>query len=157
MDKMSGNALKRARISKGITQEKAAEMSGYSVDAIRLWEAGTRRASVEVLDTLALCYETPWMAGIYLRELSSGSVAQTFPEFQPGIPLPQAVIALLDKIGEFTDRRSDRRLIALAADGVIDESERVEFSEILEALSEICEAAMELKFAKGNIGEGEPK
>ena len=44
MDKTSENVLKRARKSKGITQEKAAEMSGYSVDAIQAWEAGTRRA-----------------------------------------------------------------------------------------------------------------
>ena len=35
MDNLSVNALRRARNSRGITQEKAAEMSGYSVDAIQ--------------------------------------------------------------------------------------------------------------------------
>jgi len=148
MDKMSVNALKRARNSKGITQERAAEMSGYSVDAIQAWEAGTRRASVEVLDTLALCYDAPWLAGMYLRELSRGSVAQIFPDFQPGVPLPQAVVALLDKVNHFSDRHSDRRLIALAADGQIDDTERAEYDAIMEDLHAICEAAMALKFAK---------
>lgn len=149
MDKMSGNALRRARLSRGITQEKAAEMSGYSVDAIQAWEAGTRRASVEVLDLLAICYEAPWMAGMYLRELSAGSVAETFPAIRPGVPLPQAVAAVLDKVLTFTERHSDRRLIAMAADGVIDDQERTEYDAILEDLQAICQAAMELKFSEG--------
>lgn len=148
MDKMSVNALKRARHSKGITQEKAAEMSGYSVDAIQAWEGGSRRASVEVLDTLAVCYEAPWLAGMYLRELSQGSISQTFPDFQPGVPLPQAVVSLLDRVCHFTDRHADRRLIALAADGQIDELERAEFDAIISDLQGICEAAMELQFSK---------
>ena len=148
MDKNQTNAIKRARKSAGITQEKAAEMSGYSVDAIQAWEAGTRRASVEVLDTLAVCYEAPWLAGMYLRELSQGSVAATFPEFQPGVPLPQAVVTLLDKMGRFAEGRSDRRLIAMSADGCIDDQERAEFDQIMEELHAICEAAMELKFSR---------
>lgn len=152
MDKMSGNALKRARNSRGIPQEKAAEMSGYSVDAIQAWEAGTRRASVEVLDLLAICYEAPWLAGMYLRELSTGSVAETFPAFRPGVPLPQAVAAVLDKVLTFTERHSDRRLIAMAADGVIDDQERAEYDAILDDLQAICQAAMELKFSEGRDG-----
>ena len=148
MDKMSVNALKRARNSKGITQEKAAEMSGYSVDAIQSWESGRTRASVEVLDMLALCYDTPWLSQMYLREISRGSLAATMPEFQPGVPLPQAVMGLLDKVMIFTERHGDRRLIALAADGQIDAQERQEYDAIMEDLQAICQAAMELKFAK---------
>lgn len=149
MDKMSENALKRARRNKGITQEKAAEMSGYSVDAIQAWEAGTRRASVEVLDTLAVCYDAPWLAGMYLREQSRGSIHATMPEFEPGRPLPVAVMGLLDRIMTFSEQHRDRRLITLAADGQIDSSEREEYDKIMEDLQEICKAAMELKFAKG--------
>lgn len=148
MDKMSGNALKRARHSRGITQEKAAEMSGYSVDAIQAWEAGTRRASVEVLDTLAMCYDAPWLAGMYLRELSKGSVAESFPSFEPGVPLPQAVVALLDKVCKFQEGHADHRLISMAADGQIDAQERAEFDSIMEDLQAICEAAMALKFSR---------
>lgn len=35
MDRIAVNALQRARNSKGVTQEKLAEMSGYSVDSIQ--------------------------------------------------------------------------------------------------------------------------
>lgn len=152
MDNMSVNALRRARKSAGITQEKAAEMSGYSVDAIQAWEAGSRRASVEVLDTLALCYETPWLAGMYLRELSRGSVAATFPAVEPGKPMAEAVLALLEKVMTFTDNKAARRLVTLAADGQIDDTERQEYDAIMADLEEICQAAMELKFAKEKEG-----
>lgn len=148
MDKTSENVLKRARKSKGITQEKAAEMSGYSVDAIQAWEAGTRRASVEVLDMLALCYDAPWMAAMYLRELSQGSIGQMVPDVSPGRPLAEATMALLDKILAFGESHADRRLISMAADGRIDEQERDEYDAIMADLEEICRAAVDLKFAK---------
>lgn len=149
MDKMSRNALKRARISKGVTQEKAAEMVGYSVDAIQAWEAGTRRPSPEVVELLAMAYDAYWMPAMYWRELSNGVLEETFPAFQPGVPLPQAVAAVLDKVLTFTERHADRRLIAMAADGRIDDQERTEYDAILEDLQAICQAAMELNFSDG--------
>lgn len=148
MDKMSGNALKRARISRKMTQEGAAEAAGCSVDAIQRWEDGSRRASVEVLDTLAIVYETPWLPQLYLRELSSGPLSETLPEFRPGVPLPQAVVSLLDKVLCFTERHGDRRLIAMAADGKIDAAERQEYDAIMEDLRQICQAAMEVKYSQ---------
>lgn len=148
MDKTSPNALRRARNTKGITQEKAAEMSGYSVDAIQAWEAGTRRASVEVLDMLALCYDAPWMPAMYLRELSNGAIAQVMPEFRPGVPVPQAVLAVLDQLDRFYSQHSDRRLISLATDGIIDETERPEFDAIMEDLGQLSRAFAELKYAE---------
>lgn len=148
MDKKTGNAVKRARILTGYSQEKAAEMSGYSVDSIQAWEAGTRRASVEALDTLALCYNAPWLAGMYLRELSQGGFADTIPDFTPGEPLPQTVLALLDHIYAFCDQHSDRRLMAIAADGKITAEERPEFDAIMKDLREITQAAMAVRFAK---------
>lgn len=148
MDKKAENALRRARSLAGCTQEKAAEMSGYSVDSIQAWEAGIRKASVSVLDTLALCYNAPWLAGMYLRELSSGSFADTIPAFTPGEPLPKAVLMLLEHIYDFSDRHSDRRLMAIAADGKITSEERAEFDTIMEDLGAITQAAMAVRYAK---------
>lgn len=148
MDKTSGNALKRARISRKMTQEGAAEAAGCSVDAIQRWEDGSRRASVEVLDTLAIVYETPWLPQLYLRELSTGPLSETLPEFRPGVPLPQAVLALLAKLNQFGARHSDSRLITIGADGVIDATEREEYDAIMADLAEIIRACEELKYAR---------
>lgn len=148
MDTVRENALKRARKCKGVTQEKAAEMSGYSVDAIQAWETGTRRASPEVLNRMAMIYDAGWMPRMYLEEVSSGLLSSTIPDFKPGVPMPEAVLALLEKVMTFTENKAARRLVTLAADGQIDETERPEYDRIMADLEEICKAAMELKFAK---------
>lgn len=148
MDKTSGNALKRARLSSGYTQERAAEAVGCSPDAIRTWELGTRRPEVETVERLAIVYEAKWLPQIYLRELSSGVLSETLPEFRPGVPLPQAVLALLAKLNQFGARHSDSRLITIGADGIIDANEREEYDAIMADLAEIIRACEELKYAR---------
>lgn len=152
MDKTKGNVIKRARLSAGITQEKAAEMSGYSVDAIQAWEAGSRRCSVEVLDLLAVCYGAPWLASIYWRELESESLAQVVPEFTPGKPLAQAALAVIHRLNALGDRGLVTRLAEIAADGLIDDAELPEFEAMLEDLRGLMAAANELKFADTKEG-----
>ena len=62
------NAIQRARIGKGLTQEALAGRCGYSDDTIRAWESGARTASIEALSILSECLEAPWLTGVYLRE-----------------------------------------------------------------------------------------
>lgn len=150
MDKNTGNALKRARNSKGISQERLAEMSGYSTDSIQAWEAGTRRPYDTTLDLLGICLDAPWLTAVYLREQSKGEALAGFvPEFTPGEPLSKTALGLLNRIYDFADKHSDRRLMQIAEDDVISPDERPEFDAIAEDLSEIIRAATELRFAKG--------
>lgn len=152
MDKMKGTAAKRARISAGLTQEKAAEMAGYSVDAIQGWESGSRRCSVEVLDALAVIYNAPWLPAIYLRELSRGSMAEIMPGFTPGRPLSQAALALIYRLNALADRGLVGQLTRIASDGRVDEEEKPVFDAIVAELIELTRAANELRFAKGEEG-----
>lgn len=149
MDKNAGNALKRARIAQGITQEKLAEMSGYSADAIRAWENGTRAPSVPVLELLAVCLSAPWLTGVYLREQAGGALDDIVPAFTPGEPLSKAALRLLSCVYAFNDNHSDRRLLAIAADNVITPDERREFESIVEDIQEIVAAAIELRYCAG--------
>lgn len=149
MDKKPGNALKRARNSKGITQERLAEMSGYSVDSIQAWESELRNPSNSTLDLLGICLDAPWLTAVFLREQSEGgSLQAAIPEFTPGEPLPQAVLSLLEQVYKFVDQHSDRRLMAIAADGKITDEERPEFDDVMEDLNGITKAAMALRYAK---------
>ena len=149
MDKFAGNAIKRARIAQGITQEKLAEMSGYSTDAIRAWELGTRQASVPVLELLAVCLSAPWLTGVYLREQAAGALDDIVPQFTPGEPLAEAVVRLVNRIYAFADNHRDRRLLAIAADNVITPDERREYETIIDELQDIMAAAMELRYCAG--------
>lgn len=149
MDKNAGNALKRARIAQGITQEKLAEMSGYSTDAISAWENGVRQASVPVLELLAVCLSAPWLIGVYLREQANGALDDIVPAFMPGKPLSGAVVQLINRIYAFADSHGDRRLLSIAEDNVITPDERREFESIVEDLQGIIAAAMELRYCSG--------
>lgn len=40
MYQKTGNAIQRARLGKGLTQEALAERCGYSADSVRAWESG---------------------------------------------------------------------------------------------------------------------
>lgn len=149
MDKTAGNALKRARLAQGITQERLAEMSGYSTDAISAWENGVRQASVPVLELLAVCLSAPWLTGVYLREQADGALDNIVPAFTPGEPLSKAVVQLVNRVYAFGDKHSDRRLLSIAEDNVITPEERPEFESIVEDIQGIVEAAMELRYCAG--------
>ena len=83
------NAIQRARISKGLTQEALAGRCGYSDDTIRAWESGARTASLEALSILSECLEAPWLTGVYLRE-QTNALNELIPAFTVGRPLAAA-------------------------------------------------------------------
>lgn len=149
MDKSAGNALKRARLAQGITQEKLAEMSGYSADAISAWENGARQASVPVLELLAVCLSAPWLTGVYLREQANGALDDILPAFTPGKPISGAVIRLVNQIYTFCDKHNDRILLTIAEDDAIAPDERREFDSVMEDLQDIVAAVMELRYCAG--------
>ena len=150
MDKNTGNALKRARLAQGITQERLAEMSGYSVDSIAAWEGGGRTASVPVLELLSVCLGAPWLTGVYLREQAGGALDGVIPEFSPNLGLSQAACELISKIYAFADKHHDRTLIALAADNQITEQERPYYDEIVADLRELQKAILAVRFSQSN-------
>ena len=56
---------------------------------------------------------------------------------------------LIDQIYDFADAREDRRLITIAKDGVIDDTERPEFDRIVSKLDEIVQSALAVAYNKG--------
>ena len=53
---------------------------------------------------------------------------------------------LIDEIYDFADAREERRLIAIAKDGTIDENERPEFDRIVSKLADIIQAALAVTY-----------
>ena len=64
--------------------------------------------------------------------------------------IPCSVRSLADyQIYDFADAREDRRLITIAKDGVIDNTERPEFDRIVSKLDEIIQSALAVAYNKG--------
>lgn len=141
------NAIQRARISKGLTQEALAERAGYSADSVRAWECGARVASIEALDILAACLDAAWLPGVYLRE-QSAALQSLLPEFEVGRPLPEAAAEYINAVLELVDMRFDRQLLRMIADGKVDDSESEIFDAILDAAGKASKAYYEMRFAR---------
>lgn len=147
MDKNAKNAIQRARICKGLTQEALAERIGYSPDSVRAWECGSRTASLEALDALAVALDASWLPGIYMREQTAALNAM-LPDFAVGKPLAQAVAGFITAVLELMDSKADRKLLQMVADGKIDAVEQDAFDEIITLAEEVNRAYFELRFAE---------
>lgn len=148
MDENKKNAIARARLARGLTQEALAEAINYSADAVRCWEGGARTATIEALDLMATVLGAPWLPGLYMRERTTALDA-LLPEFRVGRPVSEAAADFICRVMELTDQRFDRALLRMVADGKIDELERGQFEQLLFAAEKINKAFYELRFAAG--------
>ena len=139
------NIYKTARIKAGKTQEGAAEAIGISVESIKAYESYSRLPPADIVDRMCIVYDALYLAYQHNR-IASGEI-KVVPEIQV-LDLPRAAIQLINKVIAFADRHRDRELLQIAEDGVIDESERELFGEIVAELDGIIQAATNLKVAE---------
>ena len=139
------NIYKTARIKAGKTQEGAAEAIGISVESIKAYESYSRLPPAEIVDRMCIVYDALYLAYQHNR-IASGEI-KVVPEIQV-LDLPRAAIQLINKVIAFADRHRDRELLQIAEDGVIDETERELFGEIVAELDGIIQAATNLKVSE---------
>ena len=139
------NIYKTARIKAGKTQEGAAEAIGISVESIKAYESYSRLPPADIVDRMSIVYDALYLAYQHNR-IASGEI-KVVPEIQV-LDLPRAAIQLINKVIAFADRHRDRELLQIAEDGVIDESERELFGEIVAELDGIIQAAISLKVSE---------
>ena len=145
MSMYATNIYKTARLKAGKTQEGAAEAIGISVESIKAYESYSRLPPAEIVDRMCIVYDALYLAYQHNR-IASGEI-KVVPEIQV-LDLPRAAIQLINKVIAFADRHRDRELLQIAEDGVIDESERELFGEIVAELDGIIQAATNLKVSE---------
>lgn len=144
------NIYKTCRKAAGLTQEAAAERLGISVESLRAYEGGQRIPPNEVVELMVILYNAQHLAYQHLRE-TNAMYGRVVPEV-PQCSVLEASARLTNRIYAFADSHADRRLMRMAEDNVIDQTERLEFDAILEELQEIVEAALALRCAKAAEG-----
>lgn len=142
-DNMS-NIYQAARLQKGITQERAADAIPCSVRSLADYESGVRIPPSETVVRMAEIYDAQYLCYQHLRQTSE-IARRLIPDVRE-CALPEAVLRLIDEIYDFADAREDRRLIAIAKDGTIDENERPEFDRIVSKLADIIQAALAVAY-----------
>ena len=137
------NMYQRARKVTLLTQEEAAERLGISPETLKRYEGGRLTPPDETVARMCSVYGVPWLA---LEHAKATDRLGVLPEVEPK-PLPMATISLTNRLRDAADRLAG--LLRIAEDGVIDDTERPEFDDIVEDLRETIAAAYQVVYADG--------
>lgn len=133
----------RARKEACLTQEQAAEQLSVSVETVKAWEQGQRVPRPEDVERMQTAYGTPWLGLEYTRATCGG--LGVLPELRLQ-GLPTAVLRLINRATALAD--DYRRLMRIAEDGVIDETEAPEFQRIAQSIQDVIAAGYEVLYAE---------
>jgi len=145
------NIYQTARESSGLTQEKAAERIGVSVESIRVYEAGKRIPPDDVVVRMIDIYNTQYLAYQHLRQNVMAASA-IMPQNLKILSLPEAILRLQKEVSDFVKLRDE--MIDITCDGIISDDERPAWNTIVKELNDITEAIMNLKFVPGLPDKG---
>lgn len=151
MDKKYPNLYQRARLSTGISQERAAELLGLSVESLKQYEAGRTVPKDETVAKMVEVYRLPWLA---LEHSQATDTLGVLPEVEPR-PLPMASIALRNRLHDATGRLDT--LLRIAEDGIIDDTERPEFDDIVSELRETMTAIYQVIYSGAETKKERPE
>lgn len=138
------NCYQVARISAGMTQERAAELLPISVESLKAYENGHRMPDNGMVARMADLYEAPWLALSHLKTFAAP--LRVIPREACVQPLPTAAIRLLNRVTAFAEHRGAQRLLQIAEDGIIDEAELQEYEGIVAELDGLVAAALSVKY-----------
>lgn len=150
MDQRCLNLYQRARLSTGLTQERAAELLGLSVESLKQYEGGRTVPKDETVARMVEVYRLPWLA---LEHAQATDTLGVVPEVTPR-PLPMASIALRNRLHDATGRLD--ALLRIAEDGIIDDRERPEFDDIVAELRETMTAIYQVIYSGAETKKERP-
>ena len=136
------NIYKTARQSAGLTQEAAAERLDISVESIRAYETAQRIPPNHVVEAMIEVYNAQHLAYQHLKETNAlaGRIIPTVEERS----LVEIALRVHNRLTHFANSHSVDRLMEIAEDGVIDETERADFETIVKDLKELVQCGFEL-------------
>ena len=132
-----------ARKATGYTQEHAAELLSVSVRSLAEYEAGGRIPPNDVVERMVEIYNAQYLAYQHLKA-TNALAARIIPAIEER-SLMELALRIYNRLRRFAKEGSVERLLDIAEDGEIDQTERVEFEAILEDLREIVKSGLELE------------
>lgn len=137
------NIYKKYRKLAGITQERAAEHLGVSIDSIKRYEGDYIIPNNELARQMCLLYGDMRLAYDHLANSSTGAMILDNLEDKD---LCCSVVGLLNELSKTTDMQ--RKIIEITSDGVIDESEKQEWNNVEKQAKKLVNSCFELIFRR---------
>ena len=140
---ISRNIYQAARNLAGLTQEKASEMIGIPTRTLRGYETGERIPPNYVVKEMCIFYNQPALA--YQHMMAADELAADLLPAIETNDLTQTVIQLYMRFRKIDQQADVDRLMEIAQDGKITAEERPDFKKIVQDISEIIAAGLQLK------------
>ena len=147
------NAYFRAREEAGLTRAKASELTSISESRIEKIENRNQVPHPDEVLAMAHAYGEPIICNYYCSH-DCGIGKEYVPEIKV-MHLTQAVLEMLASMNELDEQK--KRLVAIAADGRIDETELKDLAKIQKELSRVSDSIdsfnhwVDDEIAKGTI------
>lgn len=139
------NIYQAAREAAGMTQERAAELIGLSVESIRSYETEKRLPSDDTVIKMTEIYGgANYLAYQHLKHKSM--IGNTILPDVSEIPLSQAALQIIHEMNDFIQCEPD--IIKITMDGVIDASEEFVWTDIVQKCQKLCKAVLTLQYSK---------
>lgn len=151
MSKKYPNCYQIARKSTCLTQEQAAEQLGLSAESMKQYELGKRVPPDRVVLGMMELYGCPWLA---LEHRKRTDLLGVLPAAELR-PLPQASLALRNRLHDAMDRLDD--LLRIAEDDRIDDTERPVFDGIVADLWGTLTAIYQVIYSPDGIKKERPE
>lgn len=138
------NIYQTAREAAGITQERAAELIGLSVESIRSYETEKRVPSDETVIKMIEIYNANYLAYQHLKLKTQ--VGNAFLPDVHEVPLSNAALALIHNLHSCMEEHEE--IIAITMDGNISQEELTEWQRIMKKYDDLYTAILEIQFSK---------
>lgn len=125
-----------ARESCGMTQEKAAELIGVSVESLRAYENNRRIPPTATVISMVDVYGVQFLAYQHLRHVNE-IADKLLPDFDTK-NIAEAVLTLVKEMSEA--EKLIPTLISVASDGVIDDDERPVWEKIKKEFGDVVQS-----------------
>ena len=137
------NIYKIARRAAGYTQEAAAEQLNISIESVRAYETYQRTPPADVVERMVVCFGAPQLAYQHLHE-TNALISRVIPQLEPR-SIPEVAVRIYNRMRSFSQGACLERLMAIAEDGRVDDTEQPEFDAIVKILRSIIQSSLELE------------
>lgn len=136
--------IKKGRLMAGLTQEAMAEILGVDVRTLRRYESGEDPTPDALMLELADRVKSPIL--VYEHYKTKYCIAEELMPSVDEVNLSQAVVNLLNALAELERNQVASRLLAMAADGLIDMTEEPHYTFVLSKLEGVRRAVEQLRY-----------
>ena len=145
MASMGTNLYASCRRRTGMTQEAWAEKLNISVESVKRYETDVRIPPIPVVRKMAdLCGDA--LVG-YKYIVKVSQELEVLPDID-SVNLQAATIRMNNRMDSFENNARDRKLLQIAAGGIISADEKPLYDEIMDELSGLVSAFYQLRYCK---------